>query len=360
MPVAAMTSQHTNESGFALILTVFVVALATLLVMSFADQTFAYQRSVRNYTERIQADFVLKSALNLGKVLLELPKVDGVNEDWLGEPWALIAGAPALPIEGLNGEVRLAIVDEGGKINVNAIASDSSSSFGFPYPAQVSQQQTAQTPGAIDPASFWKSALRELFVSAGFVREQYERNETRTLGNTAFGPEEQVAAIHDWIDSDSNSHSSANFPGQGIESSADKAWFYNRVFRTISELALVPGMTPERMSRIAPFVRTSQPQSSKVNINTAPLEVLLAIGIPESQAREIFAERTNLPIDSAMLQNITAGDAQLARVAAVTSQEFSAFALIKMANVTRWARASINVQGSTTSRRAFINGIEIM
>ncbi|HQH28674.1 MAG TPA: type II secretion system protein GspK, partial [Oligoflexia bacterium] len=121
---------------------------------------------------------------------------------------------------------------------------------------------------------------------------------------------------------DSNSHSSANFPGQGIESSADKAWFYNRVFRTISELALVPGMTPERMSRIAPFVRTSQPQSSKVNINTAPLEVLLAIGIPESQAREIFAERTNLPIDSAMLQNITAGDAQLARVAAVTSQEF--------------------------------------
>jgi type II secretory pathway component PulK len=257
--------------------------------------------------------------------------------------------------------VRLMITDESGKININSLLSDSTSPYANPYAAQAqSGEQAGQGQTTTDGASFWKTALQELFLEAGFVREQYTRDQVRTLGNIAFAPEEQVAVIHDWIDTDSTSHSSASFPGQGIESSADKIWFFNRPLRTLSELALVPGMTLERVGRIAPFVRTSQMQNNRINVNTAPLEVLLAIGIPEAQAQELFTERTNLPITPEMLQQIVAGDAQLGRITTVTSQEFSAYAWVKMANVTRWARAVINVQGGPNSRKATISAIEIL
>jgi type II secretory pathway component PulK len=56
--------QPHREQGFALVMTIFIIALASILVMNFADETLRYQRATRNYTERIQADFVLKSALN--------------------------------------------------------------------------------------------------------------------------------------------------------------------------------------------------------------------------------------------------------------------------------------------------------
>ncbi len=345
-----MTHPSHNERGFALIMTIFIIALASILVMGFAQETFEHQRAVRSYTERIQADYVIKSAFNLAKVLLELPKAEGVKEDWLGEPWALIAGAPALPITGISGEVRLMIVDESGKINANAILGENVLS----YPGEPSPPQA---PGQTDSATFWKESLRNLFYQAGFAREQYSKDRFRTLGNVAFDPEEQVAVIHDWIDHDLTSHSSPTFGGRGIESSADKTWFYNRPMRNIAELALVPGMTLERTALAAPFLRVSQqPRDYQININTAPLEVLTAIGIPEAEARDIFTERTNLPFTNEMVKKFQTANPQLARVLTVKSQQFTAYAMVKMASVTRWAKATINVYGG----HAYPSSIELL
>ena len=350
-----------SEQGFALIMAVFVIALASILVMNFAEETLQYQRAVRNYTERIQADYVLKSGINLAKVLLEAPKQEGIKEDWLGEPWAIIASAPALPISGFAGEPRLMIVDEGGKINLNSILGESVSMYNNPFAAaNPSAQNPAQTPGQSDSAAFWKNSLQELFTELGFVREQYAQDHFRTLGSVGFAAADQVAVINDWIDVDSNSQSGAGFPGEGIESSADKSWFYNRPLRTLSELPLVPGMTLERVARIAPYVRVSQSFNSRININTAPLEVLMAIGFPEAQALEIFQERTNLPYTGEMLRALVTGDAQLSRVTTVNSQEFSAYAMVRMANVTRWAHATISVQGGLARRQALITSLEFL
>lgn len=339
-----------GEEGFALIMTVFVIALATIIVMDFADETLAYQRATRNYTDRIQADYVLKSSLNLARVLLEIPKLDGIKEDWLGEPWALIAAAPSLPVSGFIGEPRLTIVDESGKININSIASQTASAGG----------ELGATPPASDVDGYWKNVVRELFLSQGFVREQFSDDKHRTLGNVAFAAGDQVGVIHDWIDSDSKSHSSAAFPGEGIESSSEKFWFYNRPFRSLSELALVPGMTLERVSRVAPFVHVAPGSGARINVNTAPPEVLLALGFPEAQVLEMVQERTNLPIDAELLRTLAAGDGQLERATTVRSSEFAAYAQVRMPNVTRWAKAIINVQGGFTRRKAVIRSIEFL
>ena len=346
-------------------MTVFIVALATILVMDFAEETLRYQRSARNYSERIQADFMLKSAINLSRVLLEVPKFEGIKEDWLGEPWALIAAAPSLPISGFIGEPRLMIVDESGKINLNAIASTASSSTN-PFaglsetPPTTPGEATGATPTQDDKPNFWKNAVNELFTNFGFRREQYAENEYRTLGNQGFEASDQVAVLNDWIDADSDSHHSAAFPGEGIESSADKAWFYNRPFRTLSDLLLVPGMTLDRLARIAPYVRVSRDSDSKVNVNTAAPEVLLALGFQESQVVEMVQERTNLPITTELLKNLVEGGGQLEKATGVTSREFSVYAQVKMPNVTRWARATVTVQGSFGGRTAVVTAVELL
>ena len=314
---------------------------------------------MRSFSEGVQADFVLKSGLSLGRVLLELPKQNGIQEDWLGEPWALIASTPSLPISGIIGEPRIMVVDEGGKININGIVEEANKTGSNPFAALA--QASAVAAGGTTDADYWKNALREVFVQSGMKSQQYPEAQHRTLGNVGFAPDQQVAVIHDWIDADNKSHSSASFDGEGIESSADPTWFYNRPLKSLTELLLVPGMTAERLGRVAPFVHVSllpSNQSISVNINTAPLPVLIAMGFPPGQAQEMVDQRTNLPITADILNTLIAGDPQLRRFARLTSNEFSIYCRVVMPNTTHWLRASITVQGTGNSRKTVVKSQE--
>lgn len=326
----------------ALLTAVFVITLATILVIQFGAALRFDRRVGRSFAEDIQAHYLLKSSVELGRVLLEAPKLEGIQEDWLGEPWALIAAAPSLPISGINGDLRMMIVDESGKIDVNAIYTPGSESS----PSEAND--------------FWKNALASLFVRSGFTREAFEENSFRTLGDVGFDAYQQVAAINDWIDPDTISFSSASFEGNGVESGLNHSWFYNRPFSHLSELLLVPGMTAERLSRIAPYVRVGSPNSGtqQINFNTAPLEVLLAIGFPEKQAAELVQERLNLPLTSAILSNLVAGDPQLQRVATVTSNDFSVFAKLRLANGNYWIKAKVRAVGPPIGRRTQLTEVE--
>ena len=347
-----------NESGLALLMTVFVIALATILVMDMVTAARFEQRAQRSFVESLQADYVLKSSINLGRALIEMPKLDGVSEDWLGEPWALIGSAPALPISGFAGEPRMTIIDENSKIDINAIAS----ALGSQNPFESLTQNQPENPQVISNEDFWKNALRELFSRAGFQNESYEENSYRTPGNIGYAASQQVAVIHDWIDKDTNSYRSTLFDGEGIESSLGKEWFYNRQLRNIAELVLVPGMTQERFVRVAPFIRVSGASavpSRGINVNTAPLEVLLSLGVPEEQAVELIQERANLPINQGILQTLTAGDAQLQRFSTVRSSGFTVIARVVMPNTTRWMKANVSVQGSVNNRTTRIDSVEV-
>ena len=353
-----------QQDGFALIMTVFVLALATILVVDFSQETMTYQRNTRAQTEKIQAEYLLKSTLNVAKLLLEIPKLqitDGettrtVREDYLGEPWALVSSIPALP---LPGSPRLAIVDESGKIDINSINGVTTSQSNQAA-NQAAQSQNAQ--GNISLADYWKNTLSELLSNRGFNRETYDEELNRTVGSVSYAAADQVAVIHDWVDTDSKSHSNAAFPGEGIESFSEKSWFYNRPLRTVPELAMVPGFTLERLQRIAPFVRVGRSgfsSAARVNVNTAPVEVLLAMGFPESQVVEITQNRVSEPITAQTLSAIVAGDTFLSRATTVSSREFSAYARVELNNTTRWAKALISVQGSSQNRRAVLNSLEL-
>lgn len=353
-PSGSFIQLRREEHGVALLLVVFVVSLATILVVEFSKTTMLDLRMGRRFSDNVQAQYILKSSVNLAQVLLELPKLEGIQEDWLGEPWNLIAAAPSLPIAGFVGEPRLMIIDEDGKIDLNAVAPSSTNPFGSSPPGTegLGEQNTAN-----DPSLFWANALKEVFLRTGIVRQTYNEKEYRTRGNIAFDAGDQVAVIRDWIDSDTTPYNSAAFDGTGIESSANEQWFFNRRFKDLSELALVPGMTLERLRRIAPFIRVSPSSGAnagRINVNTAPLEVLVAIGFPETQAVEMVQERFNLPITSEILGTLIAGDTQLQQRTKVTSNEFSIIGRVKTSTVSRWVKGFIRVSGTGTNRRATV------
>lgn len=356
--------QQDNQRGLALLMVVFVIALASIIVMEMSYRSRYDQKAARVFAESVQADYMLKSGLNFARVLIELPKQVGatntvIQEDWLGEPWALIAAAPSLPISGFSGEIRIMIVDNDGKMDLNLLAKDASetSPMGNLYSISPTNQQT----GLSDPTSFWKEAFSVLFTRVGFTQEKYDPELHRTPGNIAYESAKQVAIIHDWIDSNSTSHSSPIFDADGIESSADKRFFFNRPFAALSEILLVPGFTLERLSKIAPYAvagNGAQNGRKRVNINTAPLEVLLAIGFTEMQAMEIVEQRANLPYSQAMLEVLVSGNVQLKYHVKVTSSEFGVYVQVKTPNATKWLRSNVKTIGRTSQRRTSITSAE--
>src|SRR5437868_6529504 len=75
-------NRNAQEGGFTLLLVVFVIAMATILVMESVTTAGYDSLSLRAFSEQIQVDSILKSTLNLSRVLLEMPNQNGINEDW--------------------------------------------------------------------------------------------------------------------------------------------------------------------------------------------------------------------------------------------------------------------------------------
>ena len=337
-----------SESGVALLLAIFVISLATILVFEFGRRARFDQSVSRAFVDSIQSDYTLKSGMNVSRLLLKLPKDPNYPEDWLREPWATIGQLQKLPID-IVGDPRIAIVDDDAKIDINWIKPPASSTL---PPA---------TPGARLPYEIWRDALAKLFQMQGFVNESYDPKEYRTVGNVGLSADNQVAAIIDYIDKDNTSYQAPGFQGKGIESGVDKRIFKNAEINTLSELLLVPGMTLERLARIAPFVKVSNKSggaTKQININTVPLQTLLALEFPEADANTIVEQRLNVPFKTTDLKaSLTPQDPTLYTKLAVSSREFSAYIRVGTASSTRWLHASLEVDISA-GRKTTVNALE--
>src|SRR5437773_1132638 len=109
-----------GERGIALLITVFVIAIGTLIVFELGRMSRYDSRSAHAFAEKIQGNYVLRSGFTVAQILLALPKPDpDIKADWLGDIWNKVGSAPSLPIQGLPGDVRMEIVDESSKLNAN-------------------------------------------------------------------------------------------------------------------------------------------------------------------------------------------------------------------------------------------------
>lgn len=252
-----MSRSSPNERGIALLVTLLVLVLVVALAFEIfrlgarAAQTGAYAR------DSIRCALLAEGGIGAAKIAL---RVDArANEyDTLDEIWS----RPAPPIDLGDGIVVATIEDEERKINLNKLV--------LPNGNAPDEQRLA--------------VFRRLLDILGID------------GSVA-------DAVVDWLDNDDVPRAG------GAESPYYQGLPYpyrakNDLFDTLDELRLVRGVTPEVFEKLRPFVTVLS--SGKVNLNTAPKEVLMSLSagsdaadagaIDGAAADQILAYRKEHPI----------------------------------------------------------------
>ena len=239
-----MRTGRGRDRGVALLITLMILVLIVSLVWEVfrlgarAAQTGAYGR------DSIRADLAAEAGIAAARIALRVDADD--NEyDTLDEIWS----RPAPPIDLGEGTIRVVVEDEERKINLN-----------------------------------------RLVLPNGYAEDDQRLAVFRKLLEILEVEPSLADAVVDWLDNDdltrvggaeSGFYLSRTFPYRAK----------NDFFDTVDELRLVRGITPEVFDKLRPFVtvyaagKIAQ-ETGKVNLNTAPKQVLMALSAGEDAAEE--------------------------------------------------------------------------
>jgi len=244
-----------DQAGTVLLLVILVLALISVLILSWAQEWRTELRLAANFREAHQCRRLAEAGVYyaLGKLVSTKIEEAGRLQQQMGTPVTEDRPPPAwqgdqrphlLELPGGWAEIRMA--DEAGKINLNRAP---------------------------------ENILLNLFTVLGFSPEK-----VRTM----------VDSIQDW-----RSRGDAPRPygaKSGYYLSLDPPYVAkNSNFEAVTELAWVRGFENSPMiPRLCEWL-TVQGVSLGVNVNTAPLEVLLAMGLPPEVCPTIIATRRTMP-----------------------------------------------------------------
>ena len=260
------------QRGVALLMVVFMIALASALLISLTDSTYVAMRLNSAAEHRIKAEYILKSAVSVAQVLLktDITSYDDPQQD----AWMAFADGREVPGDMLgltepNIRVTLMIASKSGKI-----------------PLAMVWQASNPT------ATTWRDIVTALFRILGF---DTPAPNTNTSSSAPFvNAEEMVANLIDYLDLDQTNYQQNGF-ASGVEANLpDDVQFRNggTIDSLASELASIPGFTPGRIQKILPFVYVSIKSVREVNLNAAPYEVVAAM-TDSTSAVQLLAYRQN-------------------------------------------------------------------
>lgn len=251
-----MRALRIGDRGVALLVTLMILVLIVTLVWEVfrlgarTAQTGAYSR------DSIRAGLVAEAGINATRIAL---REDAENNEYdtLDEIWS----RPVPPIDLGEGTIGIVVEDEERKFNVNRLV--------LPNGNAPDDQKLA----------VFRRLLDILEIDSSLAD-----------------------AVVDWLDNDDT-------PRVG---SAESAFYLSRPFPykakndfldTVDELRFVRGVSPEVFGKLRPFVTVYS--SGKVNLNTAPKQVLMALSagrdaadageITEAVADEIIEYRKDTP-----------------------------------------------------------------
>jgi general secretion pathway protein K len=236
-----------RHRGAAIILAMLIAALAAAVAATvFADQQ-RWSRSVEHRRDQVQAQALVMAGVQWARQVLD-DDARRSDIDHLREPWAV--PLPPIPLD--NGEIRGAIIDAQGRLNINALGDNGST-------------------------------------------VELERRRIATLFAQRGGPTPALDAIADWIDTDTVARDSgaedafyAAQPVPGLPADVP-------LIRT-AELASVKGVTAQSLDAVAPFL-SALPAGTPVNVNTAPPEVVATLvdGLDSDRLAALIADRNAKP-----------------------------------------------------------------
>lgn len=241
-----------NERGVALLMVVLMITIASGVLMALTDSTYVAMRLNRSAEQRVKAEYILKSAINVAQTLIKVDKTQ--YDDPTQDAWMQFREGATVPGEliGLaepNSKVSLMIAPESGKIPLLSLVSPTA------------------------PDSGWRDVLVALFKNLGFENQptQQDNRELITV-------EQMVANLIDYLDFDKDSYSASDFSAEGIEGNLPVGVEFRndgKLESLSNELSILPGYTDDRIQCILPFV--SIRSKSAININAASQDVLQAL-----------------------------------------------------------------------------------
>lgn len=252
-----------RERGLVLLLVLLVVVLLTTLLTEFAFSTLVDLRLAETFRDSTRAYYLAKGGVNAGTMLLNK---DRNRHDSLDELWS--QGISNYPVG--DGAISIRIEDLRGKLAINSLV-------------------VGNNPQTV------------------MVDRFYRLFSTLELPPPA-NPAELTAALIDWLDSDDVTYRSIRDGERDLPTAGAEDAYYqglapayrckNGPLHTLDELINIKGFTPEVVRRVSPFLAVNG--DAKVNINTAPAEVLMALSpaLDRDVARSIIDYRTATPIDS--------------------------------------------------------------
>jgi len=256
----------TNEDGIVLLLVVFVIALASILVVNLAHSTAMGAQVSSNLQRSVSAEYLLKSAVNVARVLI---RDDQTLEDSSKDTWGKFADGITIPPD------LLSLRDKNVRITLEIRPEESK----LPLTALLPQ-------GAQDPNDRWLKAFVALFRSPelNFDQDEEEVDQSGLFEKRHFKAEELAGILVDYMDPGNKSYEAG-----GIESELPDDVFPNQPIKRTSELSGVPGFTALRIQKLLPYVSavgspsTGGPVAAgaagtqTVNINLAPSIVIRAL-----------------------------------------------------------------------------------
>lgn len=219
-----------GERGIALLIVLLTITLLTVVVVEFTQSAEVETHFAISARNGLQAFYLARSGMNVAEALLVVDAQinhNDSNEDLWARPM------PPLPVG--DGTVALRVQDEGRRLNLNAMLRD----------------------GKIVEA-------RRLVFDRLFRTMQVDP--------------QVLAAICDWLDDDADPRSDP--PG------AEQPYYLgltppivvrNGPMLTMRELLQVRGMTPSLFAHLEEFITVLPSNDFKVNVNTAPTEVIAAL-----------------------------------------------------------------------------------
>jgi general secretion pathway protein K len=250
-----MINKTDNRRGSILVMTVWVIFILTIFVMTLADIVGERIFFSQGYKERAQA--YLAAFVGIDAAIAEIAKdTQASNYDTLKESWsnnaerfnsrpvadAFYTVSHSIAGESGDGQIFYGMTDEERKINVNTA-----------------------------PEAVLSALFRECW-------EEMTPDEAKSIAN----------AIIDWRDEDSEVRTG------GAEDNYYMALanYYhckNKPLDFAEELLLVKGVTADIFKKVQDYITVYG--EGRVNINTAPAQVLEALGLPEVLAGKIISYR---------------------------------------------------------------------
>jgi general secretion pathway protein K len=248
-----------DQRGIALLVVLLTITLLTIVVVELTYSSQVETHFAFSGRNALQATYLARSGVNIAEAILlrdaQLGPTDSEQDLW-ARP------LPPLPVG--DGTVALRVRDEARTLNVNEITSGG---------------------GVANPFEVRRRVFERLFDVLGVDRSL-------------------LAALVDWLDADDDPWPSplgAERPYYlGLEPPIE---IRNGPFVTVREMLLVRGMTPGILARLTDFVTVLPPaRSLKVNVNTAPAEVLYALAdglmAEPGLVDRLIAARTEKPFSS--------------------------------------------------------------